>query len=625
MKKWLLLYLFLVSPHISAQLGFCEGSKGDYIFHEDFGQGTVGMALPAGVTSYNFVTGMDPEDGFYTVANSIGANITSWHSNLPSTTISNGLALIVNADDVNAGRFYQIAIPDLCENTSYEFSAFLMNVYDKSSGVCNFQDIPINVRFEIWDETNSRILKEGVTGDIASSATAKWEQYALTFQTEPGQDSVILKMFNEGVGGCGNDLAIDDIVFRSCGDLTEISSDSNAESPFYICESETPSTLTLTATPDFSVYDQHSYQWQVSDNNQNWQDIRGETNESYTTPEISGSNFYRVKVAEDAVNLSNNLCSTASESFQINFNKVPLAPISNGDITICSNEDIPPLSVSVENGETSNWYDAMENGNLIAEGSTSLFPEDEGTYYAEAVNITSGCGGGARTEVTLTIFESIIVEDAVLQLCRDSQLELDAGIGNMQYLWSTGEISEKILIAEAGNYYVSITTEEGCSTVRNFDIQPVDIAGINEVLSEENRVIINPVHSGNFEYSLDGINYQLSNIFEPVSGGVYTAYMRDLQECSTVLLEFPHIVIQKYLTPNGDGYNDVFILNGVEYFSSSYISLFDRYGKLIKAGNGEDFTWNGTFNGKELPAADFWYEIYIEGFKTIKGNISLVR
>lgn len=378
MKKLLLLCFFLVSPHISAQLGFCEGSKGDFIFHEDFGRGSVGTALPAGVNSYNYVTGTDPEDGFYTISNSIGVTITSWHSNLPSTTISNGLALIVNADDINAGRFYQKAIPDLCEVTSYEFSAFLMNLYNKNNGVCNFEDIPINVRFEIWDETNSRILKEGTTGDIASTATAKWEQYALTFQTEPGQDSVILKMFNEGVGGCGNDLAIDDIIFRSCGDLTEISSSSNAENPFYVCESETPSTLTLTATPDFSIYNQHNYQWQVSEDNVNWQNIPGETNEDFTTPEISKSKYYRVKVAEDAVNLNNNLCSKASKSFQINFYKVPPAPVSNGDKTICSNEGIPPLSVSVENGETVNWYDAEVNGNLLSEETISFILKKKG-------------------------------------------------------------------------------------------------------------------------------------------------------------------------------------------------------------------------------------------------------
>lgn len=195
----------------------------------------------------------------------------------------------------------------------------------------------------------------------------------------------------------------------------------------------------------------------------------------------------------------------------------------------------------------------------------------------------------------------------------------------MQYEWSTGEISRIISIAEAGNYYVEIITQEGCATVKNFEVQPGEIAGINNVISEENAVIINPLHSGDFEYSLDGINYQMSNRFEPVSGGIYTAYIRDLQKCSTVTVTFPHLVIQRYLTPNGDGYNDIFKLQGVEYFASSYISIFDRYGKLIKGGNGEDFSWKGTYNGRELPAADYWYEIFIEGYKPIKGNLSLIR
>ena len=101
--------------------------------------------------------------------------------------------------------------------------------------------------------------------------------------------------------------------------------------------------------------------------------------------------------------------------------------------------------------------------------------------------------------------------------------------------------------------------------------------------------------------------------------------MRDLSGCATVSEKFPHIVVQKFITPNGDGYNDNFRLDGVGYFPSSEIRIFDRYGKLLKIGKGEDFSWNGTFEGSALPSSDYWYHIYIEGFKTIKGHFSLMR
>ncbi|MCJ7756934.1 MAG: T9SS type B sorting domain-containing protein [Gillisia sp.] len=43
------------------------------------------------------------------------------------------------------------------------------------------------------------------------------------------------------------------------------------------------------------------------------------------------------------------------------------------------------------------------------------------------------------------------------------------------------------------------------------------------------------------------------------------------------------------------------------------------------AGKGQNFSWDGTFNGKDLPGSDYWYEINIEGYKRIKGHFSLIR
>ncbi|WP_081211709.1 hypothetical protein [Salegentibacter sediminis] len=123
MKKLLLFVFFITTSQTYSQLGFCAGSKGHPIFHEDFDGG--GPLLP-GTTSYTFVAGQDPHDGEYTVSDEIGNDIGGWFSYLPNGTISDGNALIVNAD-YTAGQFYEYSVSGLCENTSYEFSAFLLN------------------------------------------------------------------------------------------------------------------------------------------------------------------------------------------------------------------------------------------------------------------------------------------------------------------------------------------------------------------------------------------------------------------------------------------------------------------------------------------------------------------
>ena len=617
MKVSLLFSLLFLCASGYAQLGFCEGSKGDPIFHEDF---EAASELPSGTTNYIYVN-QDPQDGEYTVSNQIGNFITSWHSSLPPNTVSNRNALIVNAS-FNSGRFYRTEVSGLCENTTYEFSAFLMNVYDRSSMVCENGGIPINVRFEIWDETNSNLLKEGNTGDIPSLNSPEWEQYALTFQTEAGQEAVILKMFNNGEGGCGNDLAIDDIIFRSCGDLTTVTSE-NGNNRLDVCAEDAPVSISLEATPDFSVYNSHAYQWQESIDNENWSDIPGENDEVYNTSALNSTRYFRVKVAEDPVNLNTNLCSSVSEIFTVNILKTPDPPQSDGNVSICSDDEIPELNVEVEENETANWYD--ENNNLIAENTNSYLPESEGVYYVEAINEGFECEPSSRIAINFTINESPQVEDEVLQLCDGGNLILDAGLSGLTYEWSTGETTEEIEIDAPGNYSAILTTAEGCSTTKNFEVNQVDIAAIESVNSDLRNIIVTPANEGDFEYSLDGNSYQTSNIFTAVPGGIYTIYMRDLSACNTVTREFPHIVIPKFITPNGDGYNDTFSINGLEYFPSSEIRIFDRYGKLLKAGAGETFNWNGTLNSRALPSNDYWYHIIIEGFKTLKGSFSLKR
>ncbi|MFO8147156.1 MAG: T9SS type B sorting domain-containing protein, partial [Gillisia sp.] len=373
------------------------------------------------------------------------------------------------------------------------------------------------------------------------------------------------------------------------------------------------------------VYTRHFYQWQESTDNETWNNINGETAESLTTPPLISSRYFRVKVAEDEVNLNNNLCSSASEAFFIKIISTPEAPRSLGNISICSNEEPQALWVEAKPDETVNWYDAPQGGNLLAVGSTSFLPPASGTFYADAVKNDFSCAPGPRTSVSLEIYEVPAISDEVLQLCPDTALELDAGVEVMQYLWNTGENTRKVNTSVPGTFSVSLTTQNGCIVVKNFEVNAVEEALIEGINSEENTVIINTINPGEFEYSLDGINFQLSNLFEMVPGGIYTGYVRDFQQCFTATLEFPHIVVPKFITPNNDGYNDHFQLNGVSWFEASEIRIFDRYGKLILSGKGANFKWDGTLNGKQLPASAYWYWIFIEGFEPIKGNFSLMR
>ncbi|NER17298.1 T9SS type B sorting domain-containing protein [Spongiivirga citrea] len=620
------LLFFLVVSSAQAQLGFCSGDKGDPIFEEDFGTGMInGPALPAGFTTYTYVPAA-PEDGFYTISNNVG-QLDSWHLNTPDHTPddTNGKAFIVNAS-FTADEFFRRPITGLCENTFYEFSAWLMNLYDRDFGFCPNNGIPVNVRFEIWDETDTNLLASGDTGNIDSTGNPVWDQYGLVFQTASGQETVILKMINNGDGGCGNDLAIDDIAFASCGDTTNITADITTESEFVTCNVNIPVTATFTATPDFSVFSTHVFQWQQSLDQELWTDIPGATTNTYTASAVE-TTYYRVNVATDVVNLGSPFCSSVSQPFVVEIIPQPVAPVSNGDLTICEDGVITGLSVTGQAREQIRWFDAAAGGNMLATG-TSFIPTEAGTFYAEAFVNGSGCSSPNRTAVALAIEDLPVfdVDEEQLSICIDQEsVLLDAFLNNVSYVWSTGENTSAISVDTPGEYSVTVTNAAQCSATKRFIVTGIESPIFSDdSFSDVDSVILKTENEGDFEYSLDGSFYQDSNFFQFVPGGVYTAYARNKNGCEITTREFHHLQIPKFFTPNNDGFHDTFSIGGLDFFTSYSVSIFNRYGKLIKSSNGNSFEWNGNYLGQPLPADDYWYYLTIED-SIFQGHFSLKR
>ena len=340
----------MFTQNSQAQLGFCSGNSGDPIFMETFGTGGTIPLLPPGTTSYTYRS-TAPDDGFYNVSSN--TNWFGWH-NIVDHTIddANGRMLVVNAE-FTSGEFYRTTINGLCEATTYEFSSWLINLLPSS--LCGGSGIPVNVNFEITDLTGL-VLASGDTGNIFGSVSPTWRQYGLVFQTSAGQDTVILKMINNGQGGCGNDLAIDDIVFKSCGDLTEVL-DAENNIGVTICGNQTPYPTTLTAIiPANPVFTSRFYQWQESSDGTNWVDIVGETNPSISLSGITNTSYYRTKVSESIFTVNNDRCNTLSEIYVVTVTPA-LTPLFSGvqTATFCEGDTVPTLPLISDNSISGTW------------------------------------------------------------------------------------------------------------------------------------------------------------------------------------------------------------------------------------------------------------------------------
>ncbi|HRE76427.1 MAG TPA: T9SS type B sorting domain-containing protein [Flavobacterium sp.] len=218
-------------------------------------------------------------------------------------------------------------------------------------------------------------------------------------------------------------------------------------------------------------------------------------------------------------------------------------------------------------------------------------------------------------------------------ICEGVPITINAPIGFTTYNWSTGSTVATTVIDTAGTYYLTVTMDYGnivCSTTKTIEVENSNIATILGVQTvdwtdSQNSMIIYVEGDGDYEYSLDGINYQDSNQFFGLPSGDYTVFVNDKKECGYTTKEVFLLMYPKFFTPNNDGHNDFWKIKFSETEPNLQVFIFDRYGKIITGFKGNDIGWDGTLNGQNLPSSDYWFVVKRENGKEYKGHFSLKR
>jgi hypothetical protein len=140
---------------------------------------------------------------------------------------------------------------------------------------------------------------------------------------------------------------------------------------------------------------------------------------------------------------------------------------------------------------------------------------------------------------------------------------------------------------------------------------------------------------GQYQYSLDnGPILDNAGVFTNVSIGAHTVTIYDVKggafSCQERIIaqvetvDYPH-----FFTPNGDGVNDQWNINGLSGKPGIKIYIFDRHGKLLKELIPSSPGWDGTYNGNALPASDYWFTVeYPDDYgntRTYRGHFALKR
>lgn len=339
------------------------------------------------------------------------------------------------------------------------------------------------------------------------------------------------------------------------------------------------------------------------------------TGNTYTTPLLNTTTTYYVDAG----------CSNNRTAVTATINTIPTVTSTNTTVSRCGAGAVT-LQATTDVGNI-NWYASLTGGAIIGSGTNLNLSNitQNSTYFAEAIN--NGCTNGNRIAINILIYEPPVVTDQELILCKSGNLTLDAEISNLTYLWSTGETTQTIQITTPGTYNVTLTNSANCSSSKKITVTEHDVPEIDRIDVNETTVVIYLINTKDyFEYSVDGINYQSTNVFFNVASGLQTAYAREKNSCGIDTAPFVILIAPKFFTPNNDSYNDVWEIKGLSNYPEAEVTIFDRYGKLITKLNAAKPSWDGTFNKNLLPATDYWYVLKIDSSSPEKrGHFSLKR
>lgn len=203
---------------------------------------------------------------------------------------------------------------------------------------------------------------------------------------------------------------------------------------------------------------------------------------------------------------------------------------------------------------------------------------------------------------------------------------------------------DSITTANIGNYYV-IAQDGGCDSTSTTAVIVDEVVSISASASptlinqgEQSQLLVSGVYPAgsiiNWTPSTTLSSSILVNpIAQPDSSTIYYVTVTGPSGCTdsdqTLVEVVLPIKIPNAFTPNDDGNNDSWVIEGLESYNNATLEVFNRWGSLVYKSSGNIVWWDGYRNGQVMPVATYYYilDLGITNDETDKytGSVTLVR
>ncbi len=264
-------------------------------------------------------------------------------------------------------------------------------------------------------------------------------------------------------------------------------------------------------------------------------------------------------------------------------------------------------------------------------------------YYDN--NICSDISGktlsvNERLDLTIAANDLEIPGDSY-NLCQGTSVILSVNADPGQVLWSTGSTQPQITINTEGTYRVTSGQGTECQTTNEIIVNSVPIPRVtaradDREIQPGKSTKLHADGAQNYEWepsgSLDDPNSP-DPVASPLQNTTYIVTGFDANECYgsdsvTVLVkELPTLDVRSapVFTPNGDGKNDLWIIQNIDDFNTCSIKIFNRQGLTMHEAEPYNNDWNGTYNGTEAPEGAYYYVLSCDNGQSYTGHFTLLR
>ncbi|MFH0841478.1 MAG: gliding motility-associated C-terminal domain-containing protein, partial [Bacteroidota bacterium] len=335
--------------------------------------------------------------------------------------------------------------------------------------------------------------------------------------------------------------------------------------------------------------------------------------------------------------------------------------LSTFDIPVTITEPAAALSVSTTQTEVLCSGGSTGTAAATAAGGTAPYDYSWNTTPVQTTAAASGLSAGTYTvtatdangciataNITITEPPSLTVTiNGTNVLCNGGSTgnatALAAG-GTVPYTysWSTTPVQSTATASglTAGSYTVTVTDAQGCTVTGTVTISEPAALALDAIPTSAScpdspdGSITLAITGGTSPVGViwaDGFTTQNRTGLLP---GTYSVVVTDVNSCAASLDvevdyvgSFGCLVIPEIITPNGDGFNDEWIIRNVDIFPDAEIKVFNRWGRMVYNGkNLLSNPWDGTFKGKPVPTDSYHYILYLnDGSDPRSGVISVIR